>query len=272
MFTLNRNGSNEFSLEKGPTFRTSTSAADIAVTGEMLVIADLMKSVSLIDYTPGKDGLPDNLTEIAHHFQTLWCTAVAHVSENSFLVSDGEGNLVILRQNLNGVTEEDQKRMEVTAEFKLGEVVNRMQVVNVRSSAEAVVVPRAFLGTVGLPFFFPSFFLASVCRSANTVQTEGSIYLFGLISPDYQDLLMRLQSAIGSVVISAGEMPFDRYRAFKTEVRQADEPFRVVDGELIERFLGCEPAMQEAIVHKIRDKNVSVGYVKRIAEELRRLH
>ena len=270
MFTLSRNGSNEFSLEKGATFRSSTGAADITVTGNMLVIADLMKSVSLVEYTPGKDGLPDTLTEIAHHFQTLWCTAVAHVSDNSYLISDGEGNLVIVRQNKNGVTEEDRKRMEVTAEFKLGEVVNRMQVVNVRSSPEAVVAPRAFLGTVRPDHI--CHFMAFVNYSANTLQTEGSIYLFGLISPNYQDLLMRLQSAIGSVVVSAGEMPFDRYRAFKTEVRQADEPFRVVDGELIERFLGCEPEMQEAIVHKIRDKNVSVEYVRQIAEELRRLH
>lgn len=136
------------SLVKRATYRTSTAPIDIAVTENMIAIADLMKSISIVEYKPGEDGLPDTLDEVARHFQTVWGTAVAHVDEDTFLESDAEGNLMVLHQNRNGVTKEDQRRLEVTGEMQLGEMVNRMRRVNIPVSPDAVVIPRAFLATV----------------------------------------------------------------------------------------------------------------------------
>ena len=58
---------------------------------------------------------------------------------------------MVLRQNVGGVTEDDRRRLEVTSEVFLGEMVNRMRRVDVEAGAEAAVVPRAFLGTVSWP-------------------------------------------------------------------------------------------------------------------------
>ncbi|KAI9880598.1 MAG: hypothetical protein M1830_001949 [Pleopsidium flavum] len=233
-------------LNKVASYRTSTAPIDIAVTGNLIAIADLMKSVSIVSYKKGSDGLPDTLTEIARHFQTTWGTAVAHVAEDTFLESDAEGNLMVLHQNINGVTADDRRRLEVTSEMLLGEMVNRIRRITVPTSTDATVIPRAFLGTI-----------------------EGSIYLFALIAPKKQDLLMRLQANMARLVRSPGDLPFNKYRAFKNQVREAEEPFRFVDGELIERFLDCRGKVQQEIVEGL---GVDVEDVKGMVESLRRLH
>ena len=136
------------SLRKVVSYRTSTTPLDIAIKGNSIAVADLMKSVSIVEYKRGVRGLPDVLEETARHFQTTWATAVAHVDDHTVLESDAEGNLMVLHQNTNGVTTEDQRRLEVTSELRLGEMVNRIRSFEVPSSTSATVIPKAFLGTV----------------------------------------------------------------------------------------------------------------------------
>jgi DNA damage-binding protein 1 len=64
-------------------------------------------------------------------------------------------------------------------------------------------------------------------------------------------------------------MPFNKYRAFRNAVRESDEPYRFVDGELVERFLDCTPEMQDKIV---RGLGVEVEEIRSMVEGLRRLH
>lgn len=153
-------------LEKSATYRTSTAPIDIAVNENTIAVADLMKSVSLVEFKPGQDGLPDSLTEVARHYQTLWSTAVAQIEENYYLEGDAEGNLVVLSRNTTGVTDDDKRRMEVTSELRLGEMVNRIQPMTVQSSPGAAVAPRALLATVCLisysipPLIYLSLYIA----------------------------------------------------------------------------------------------------------------
>ena len=141
------------SLSKLATYRTSTCPIDLNITGNIIAVADLMKSISLVEYVPGKEGLPDKLVEVARHHQSCWSTAVAHVEGDSYLESDAEGNLLVLRRNINGVLLEDRKRMEVTSEMNLGEQVNTIRQISVEPSPNAMIVPKAFLATV---CFLPS--------------------------------------------------------------------------------------------------------------------
>ncbi len=161
---------------------------------------------------------------------------------------------MVLRQNVVGVTVDDRRRLEVESEIRLGEMVNRIRSfeVEVDSKNPAPVVPKAFMGTV-----------------------EGSIYLFGLIAPSHRDLLMRLQSALAPLVQSLGNVPFNTYRAFKNQVREAEEPFRFVDGELVEAFLDLGSTVQEEIVEALGEVGKARGGVdgvREMVEGLRRLH
>lgn len=137
-------------LEKIATYRPSTVPVDLAVTGNIIAVADLMKSICLLQYTPGKDGVRGELVEVARHFQMSWATAVSHIEGDTYLESDGDGNLIVLRRNVAGVTLEDRQRMEVTSEINLGEMVNRIRKIDIETSARALVVPKAFLATVSL--------------------------------------------------------------------------------------------------------------------------
>lgn len=98
---------------------------------------------------------------------------------------------------------------------------------------------------------------------------EGSIYLFGTITQDYLDLLITLQSNLGNLVAAPGDMDFAKYRAFKNQVREEEEPMRFVDGELIERFLDCEENVQRQAIANL---GVELEDVRGLVEGLRRLH
>ncbi|KAL2787168.1 mono-functional DNA-alkylating methyl methanesulfonate N-term-domain-containing protein [Aspergillus keveii] len=233
-------------LERLATYRTSTAPVDVTATDNTIAISDLMKSVCIVEYREGENGLPDKLVEVARHYQTVWGTGVASIAPDTYLESDAEGNLIVLRRNRSGVEDEDRRRLEVTGEISLGEMVNRIRPVNIQQLPDATVFPRAFLGTV-----------------------EGSIYLFASINPDHQDFLMRLQATMASRVDSLGDMSFMEFRSLRTLTRQAPEPYRFVDGELIERFLTCEPNVQKEIVDMV---GKSVEEVKVMIEALRRLH
>lgn len=148
IYTLSGN-----SLRKVASYRTSTAPIDLAINGKIIAIADLMKSVSIVEYERGEAGLPDKLTETARHYQTAWATAVAQVEENTYLESDAEGNLMVLHRNTNGVTDDDKRRLEVTSEIRLGEMVNRIRTFSVPTPTNAVVIPKAFLATVSSPPF-----------------------------------------------------------------------------------------------------------------------
>ena len=209
-----------------------------------------MKSVSVVQYARGTAGLPDTLTEVARHFQTTWSTAVALIDagDNSYLEADAEGNLLVLKQNANGVTAEDRRRMQPTSEMCLNEVVNCIQPISVSVASTATVVPRAFLATV-----------------------EGSIHLFATIQPAFQDLLMRLQAALAEMVKSPGDVPFGVWRGFRSQVREQDEPFRFVDGELIEGFLDLESTIQEEVLDKASVDRGRLEEIRAMVEGLRRL-
>ncbi|KAI9930561.1 hypothetical protein ASPWEDRAFT_108310 [Aspergillus wentii DTO 134E9] len=250
VYNVVNNNFGAMKLEKLASYRTSTAPVDLTVTGDLIAVSDLMKSVCVVEYKEGADGLPDSLTEVSRHFQTVWGTGVACIADDTFLESDAEGNLIVLRRNFSGVGDDDyDRRLEVISEISLGEMVNRIRPVNIQQLSSVTVTPRAFLATV-----------------------EGSIYLFATINPEHQNFLMDLQATIAASphVDSLGNMPFNKFRAFRSMVREADEPYRFVDGELIERFLTCEPQVQEEIVEKVG--MMDVEGVKGMIEALRRLH
>lgn len=64
-------------------------------------------------------------------------------------------------------------------------------------------------------------------------------------------------------------MEFARYRAFKNQVRESEEPFRFVDGELVEKFLDLTEDEQAAACKGL---GKDVEEIKALVEGLRRLH
>lgn len=142
-------------LERLTSYRTSTAPVDVTVVGNMIMVADLMKSVCIVEYIKGADGAGDKLSEIGRHYQTVWSTAVASVGDDTLLVSEAQGNLIVLSRNTNGVTEQDKHRLVPTSEICLGEMVNRIRTIQIPQIASVAVTPRAFMGTVCPAALYP---------------------------------------------------------------------------------------------------------------------
>ncbi|KHJ33524.1 putative dna damage-binding protein 1 [Erysiphe necator] len=247
IYSYHETTTNSAYLTKICAYRCSTCPIDLAINDNIIAVADLQKSLVLLEYQPAKkEGNPDTLVEIARHYHSYWATAVSHLEDSSYLESDQEGNLIILARNMEGVTLEDRRRLELTGEFHLGEMVNRMQKIQVKPTFNAVIIPRAFLAT-----------------------TEGSIYLLSTIAPSAQDLLIRLQSSIAANIKTLGNIEFNSYRSFLNMDREASEPYRFIDGELIERFLDQDENLQNEICKGL---GPHVEDIRGLVEELKRLH
>lgn len=132
-------------------YRPATFPVDLAVEGNIIAVGDLMKSLSLVEYFPAQDGKPPMMMEVARHYQSAWTTAICHIEDHSWLVADAQGNVFVLRRNHDGPTLEDQRRMEMTSELNLGEMVNCVRKVAVETSPNAMIIPKAFIGTVSRP-------------------------------------------------------------------------------------------------------------------------
>ena len=66
-----------------------------------------------------------------------------------------------------------------------------------------------------------------------------------------------------------GNLDFNTYRAFKNQERETVEPYRLIDGELIERFLDLTETQQLIL---LKGTGLDVEDVRGRVEELRRGH
>lgn len=271
--------SHNLNLVKLAAYRTATNPLSVSVTPStktspaLIAVADLMKSVSILVLMPPppNTGRSWELTETARHFAVMWSSSVSVIGDNEWVAADADGNLIVVRRNVNGVAEDDRKRLEVTSEMRLGEVVNSIVPVRMSSdnmltmrarSSSSTTDPNAVANLPAGPAVTPQAFLATV---------EGGVYMLGTISARYQDLLMRLQQAVSARTKGLGYMPWAKYRAFKNEVREADEPFRFVDGELVEGFLNFSQEDMEDVVAEL-GAGLGLQAVKGMVEGLKRLH
>ena len=93
--------------------------------------------------------------------------------------------------------------------------------------------------------------------------------MLGRIAPHAQDLLLRFQSKMATVIQTVGGVDFVSYRAFRNAEREGDGPFRFLDGELLERFLDVDEQIQNEICSGL---GPSVEDMRNMVEELRRMH
>lgn len=105
------------------------------------------------------------------------------------------------------------------------------------------------------------------------MQTEGSIFMLGSISAHQQTTLTTLQEKIVQKSGTLGSLSWKGWRAPKSSHRmpsgeEAKEPYRFIDGEIIESFLDMDAQTQADIAEHF----MTVDAVRGIVEDLKRLH
>lgn len=143
-------------LTKKVSYITSTTPTDVAVHGDIIGVADLMKSISLVQYIRADAQQQDQLVELASHYQTIYTTAVSHAYRNTWLLADGEGNLIATKRREQAQTHDAKTRLSPYSEMNLGEMVNRIKPIDMKTHPNRLVSPRALLATVRKPMYLPS--------------------------------------------------------------------------------------------------------------------
>lgn len=139
-------------LHKIAQYRSSTCPQDLSVHGNLVGVADIMKSLTILEFTPRtEEGDPPRLMERARHVQEAWTTTVCHLEGDFWLQADAMGHIMVLKENKDAAAAQDRRQMELTNALNLGEQVNRIRPLDIPWNEDAIVHPRAFLGTVSAP-------------------------------------------------------------------------------------------------------------------------
>lgn len=260
----------------------------------MIAVADITKSLSVLKVVGPDESNPDyQLHETSRHFASVWCSAVAATVEHEWIVGDMEGNLIALRQNRDAVVDSRWRRMELIGEFRLGQVVNKIVPVSARPGPSDVPEQSSIVESPGvdkgraqsnvdpdlkrtIPAVLPR--VGSLVTPRAFIATvEGAIFMFASINQPFVNVLLILQAALATRAQAPGYMPWTKYRAGQTVVGEKDEPFRFVDGEMLEQALlalGDEELETVLVEAGLREKklDVTVDEVRAWGEELRRLY
>lgn len=143
------------SLQKVAAYRPASMPIDMDISGNIIGVADLMQSLTLVEFTPPKDGRGAQITELARHYEPAWSTAVCQLGDDRWLEADAQGNLLVLRRNADAPTEQDRMKMDAISEMNIGEQINRIRRLYVAPTESTIVVPKAFLGSVSFPARWP---------------------------------------------------------------------------------------------------------------------
>jgi len=106
----------------------------IAVTGNQIFVGDLMKGVMVLEFVlPGseqKDGSTAKkakLEEVCRQYAVNWVTALEALDKETCVCADADLNISVLKRDVNGISEEDRRRLNTISEIRLGEMVNKIK-------------------------------------------------------------------------------------------------------------------------------------------------
>ena len=93
------------------------------VRGHLILIGDLMKSVTLLKYEPGEQ----KLVELARDYNQQWVNTADFISDRQYLLSDMYFNFVSFERAEEGAPEELRRRLEANGKYHLGDSVNQFR-------------------------------------------------------------------------------------------------------------------------------------------------
>ncbi|CAK1553322.1 unnamed protein product [Leptosia nina] len=226
----------------------------LKVKGDFILIGDLMRSMSLLQYKQ----MEGSFEEIARDYSPNWMTAIEILDDDTFLGAENSSNLFVCQKDSAATTDEERQQMGYMGQFHLGDMVNVMRLgslVGQHADTAAPVQNPATLATV-----------------------NGAICLVVQLSQELYDFLHQLEERLTHTIKSVGKIPHAFWRSFNTDIKtEPAEGF--IDGDLIESFLDLSREKQQEIVQmglQIDDggimRKATVDDLIKIVEDLTRIH
>ena len=215
----------------------------VQVRNDLVVVGDLMKSVSLLKY----DAAASTLSEVARDFNPNWMTAVDALGDDAYLGAENSFNLFTLRKNPDASSDEERSRLDVVGEFHLGEFVNRFRggslVAQIPDDDEIETSNATLFGTV-----------------------NGALGVIATLPQETFEFAVRIQNAMNEIVKGVGGFSHEQWRSFHNE-HQTRPAKHFVDGDVVERFLDLKKEKMKLVADAV---GVSIDELTRRVEALQR--
>lgn len=209
----------------------------LVTRGELIIVGDLMKSVSCLFYDPSSK----TMTLHSRDFDTHWMTSVETLSSQVILGSDSHKNLFTLQKD------PESKAMIMGSWFHLGELVNRFRrgsLVMKAGDSPLIASPTLLYCTV-----------------------SGSIGVISTLDEDTFAFLESLQNEMRKLE-SVGMLSAVQFRTYETD-RASSPSSGIIDGDLLESFIDLSLGVKQSICKAM---GKSVEEVANTIQELTRLH
>lgn len=227
------------------TYINTTMALYLKRRGDLIVMGDLMRSMSLFTYK----SLHADFEEIARDFNSAWMTEIEILDDNTFLGAEHLYNLFVCQQDSSSTNEQDRQQMQQVGLFHLGDAVNVFQpgsiVVQHPSECSIDVKKTTLFGTI-----------------------DGVIGLIITLDELLFKRLDAIQDSLCRVVKSIGKIDHKKWREFQGN-KTSQPAIGFIDGDLVETFLDLSRDKMEDVA---KDVNMSVEDLVKMIEELSRLH
>lgn len=224
-----------------------TIALQIDVRGDLILVADLMKSLQLHMYKES----PKRIELVARDFNPAWMASSMMLSETHFIGADSSYNLFTLQRNATA-NDEDRCRLNMVGQYHLGDFVNRFRV-----GSLVMRLPDSELSNV------PTVLFGSI---------TGAIGIIAALPEDDYKLLYEVQNLLCERIYGVGGLNHSEWRSFETAfVRGNIGTTGYIDGDLLEQLLDLSNSEQMNILEALGDEE-KVSRCIRLIEDLARLH
>jgi DNA damage-binding protein 1 len=229
--------------------------------GQLAIVGDLMRSISLVQYYPEHKALE----EIARDFNANWTTAIEMLTDDIYLGAENWNHLYVLRRNTKANSEEVRCRLDTIGEFHLGEMCNKFM-------CGSLIMPHSTASSAGrrkVRMTLPSnakgsgrdkMVSAASTRAFRPTVTIGTQTLFATVDGTLGSILgldarttaffKTLERAMAKTITPVGDLSHDEFRAFNCE-RRVHPSHGFVDGDLVESFLDLDRPSMEAVVKEL---------------------
>jgi DNA damage-binding protein 1 len=235
----------------------------IKTHGDFVLVGDLLRSVSLLQYKAADS----SLEEVARDFNSNYMRAVEVLgTDDFFLGADDSGNFFSVRRQSEATTDEERGKMEAQGEFHLGDCVNVMRKGSLNSQpTDQDVAPSS--GSSASASLSAGHSGAGLTVSAAGPNSTSILYgtvdgaIGTLITLSYESFVFfsTLERAIKTLVPAAGGLSHDDWRSFYNE-RRCTPQRNFVDGDLVETLLDLDRGQVEQIVRQMNDDMAAASH------------
>lgn len=211
----------------------SYSMKSLPSSPNLAIVGDLMRSISVIEYSPQQN----KLDEIARDYNANWMTAVEMLNDEVYLGAENFNHLFSLKRNTKSKSKEVRCRLETQGEYHLGESVNKFM-----KGSLCMMPSEGHNNDTTTPKD------GVECGSQTLYATiDGSIGVVLGLSENALAFFSTLERALAQVIPGIGGLRHDEYRAFEVEKR-FHPCHGFVDGDMIESFLDLDRPLMENVV------------------------